>query len=276
MWPLIRAAALLALTLLVVLLIGRGAWLLTTLAEVTGPDMTLLPQGGGPPPPVVVGGLAVGATGTALRPLRRIVDQAVTLLHELGHTLVAAALGARPAGIVLRHDASGHATARWRHRSAPRRRLSLALTALVGLPAPAVAAAASTRLLTLAGPRPGLWAVAIAGAVVAVLARSAWALLVAVVLAGAAAAALTEAAEAVAAGGLIALVTAVALTSAVGAAGRLGRPIASGDDARAVHRELRVPPRLVLAAQAAITVVAAAWALWPLLATAAAELLRPS
>jgi hypothetical protein len=270
MWVLIRLAALAALVAVGVLVLGRGDWLLDAV------DGMAALGGLGPLPrddgvltaPVVTAGLAGGALVAVLGPARRVVAQLTTLLHELGHVLAAAALGARPAGIVLRHDASGHATARWTGRPGPVRRVSLALTALSGLPAPAVAAAAGAELLTAAGPRPVLWSLVVAGAVVALLARSLWSVLVAAGLAALAVAGLSDAAEPWTAGGVAALVTAVGLASAIDALRRLRWPIPQGDDARAVHRHLRLPPKLVQLLQVATTAAAGLWTGWVLLAAA--------
>lgn len=270
MWALSRAAALLVLAIVAVLLAGRGMWLLDLVdrAVATGGAGPLPRGGAGPGWPTVGVGLVAGAAAAIVRPVRTLVGQIVTLLHELGHTLTAAALGARPAGIVLRHDASGHATARWLERAGWGRRVSLALTAFAGLPAPAAAAGAGAGLLAAAGPRAVLWALVAAGVVVAVLARSPWTLLVPAGLAGLAVVALSDPAQPWAAGVTVALLAAVATRSTAEAAGRLRRPITAGDDARAVHRQLRLPPRLVQVGQLAATGAAGARTVWSLLSVA--------
>jgi hypothetical protein len=273
MWVLIRLAALAGLAAVGVLVFGRGDWLIGAVDRLaTLGGLGPLPRDGEAlTAPVVATGLLVGAAAAVLGPTRRVVAQLNTLLHELGHVLMAAALGARPAGIVLRHDASGHATARWTGRPGPVRRVSLALTAAAGLPAPAVAAAAGAELLTAAGPRPVLWSLVVAGTVVALLARSLWSVLVAAGLAALAVAGLSAAAEPWTAGAVAALVTAVGLASALDALRRLRWPIPQGDDARAVHRHLHLPPKLVQLLQVATTVAAGVWAGWVLLATAGLE-----
>lgn len=273
MWPLIRAAALLVLAVTAVLLTGNGMWLLDVVDRAAGAGGAgPVPRGGGDLGwPTVGVGTVAGTVAAAVRPFRQLVGQVVTLLHELGHTLVAAALGARPAGIVLRHDASGHATARWRGRPGWGRRASLALTAFAGLPAPALGAAAGAGLLAVAGPRAVLWSLVVAGTVVAVLARSLWTLLVPVGLAGLAIAALSDPAAPWAAGVAVALLAAVAVRSAAEAVGRLRLPIATGDDARAVHRQLRLPPRLVQIGQVVATGAAGAWTVWLLLSVSGLE-----
>jgi hypothetical protein len=270
MWTLIRLAALAALTVVAVLLFGGAERLLAAAdraASVGG--IGPLPRTGAPLSSAGAGAAMAAGAGVALiGPTRRVVGQLNTLLHEVGHILVAAALGARPSGIVLRHDASGHATARWTGRPGPVRRVSLAATAFVGLPAPAVAAAAGAALLTSVGPRAVLWSLVGAGAVVTVLARSLWSLLVALGLAGLAVVALSDAAEPWAAGLAVGVVVAVAVTAVSDAARRLQMPIPRGDDARAVREQLRLAPRLVQALQVLATAAAGAWTVW-LLVTAA-------
>ena len=267
MWLLIRLLALASCAVVLLLAAGQGTWLLETA------DRALEVVGTGPLPRedeaptgwIALSGLAVGLLGAAARPSRRLLGQLATLVHELGHTLVAAALGARPSGIVLRHDASGHATARWIGTPGPVRRLSLAATAFVGLPAPAVGAAAGAGLLQVAGPRPVLWSLALAGGVVAVLARSLWSLAVATGFIALAVLGLSEIAEPWAAGAVVGLLAAVALHAGLDAARRLTRPIPAGDDAHAVRRRVRLPARLVQVLQIACTVAAAAWTVWLLL-----------
>lgn len=267
MWVLIRLVALALAAVVLLLAVGQ-----------TGPvadlvERALEPFGTGPPPggpgapsrEATVAGLAGGLLAAACRPIGRLLGQLTTLLHELGHTLAAAALGARPSGIVLRHDASGHATARWLGRPGPVRRMSLAATAFVGLPAPAVAAAAGAGLLEVAGPRAVLWSLAVAGGAVTLLARSPWSLVVALGFVALAVAGLSEAAEPWAAGAVVGLLAAVALHAGLGAVRRLRLPIPPGDDARAVRARLRLPARLVQLLQVAVTVVAAGWTVWLLL-----------
>jgi|GEM_PF-6247688 len=268
MWIVVRVASIAVLAAVALLLLGHGDGVIAGADRVLGLlDLGAGAGTGGAPSQgaVLVGALA-GALAALVPPLERAVGQVVTLLHELGHTLVAAALGARPAGIVLRHDASGHATARWRGDRGPLRRVALATVAFVGLPAPAVAAAGGSELLVLAGPEPVLWSAALAGAVVALLARSPWSLLVAVALAGLALLALGEAARPWTGGAAVGLLVAVALGSALDALPRaLGR-IREGDDARVVAQLLLIPARLVRLLQVVIVLAASGWVLWQLLA----------
>lgn len=267
MWVLVRLVALALAAAVLVLAVGQAGPLADLLdralqAAGAGP----LPRGPGVPGrEAAVAGLAGGLLAAVSRPSGRLLDQLTTLLHELGHTLAAAALGARPSGIVLRHDASGHATARWLGTPGPVRRMSLAATAFVGLPAPAVAAAAGAGLLEVAGPRPVLWSLAVAGGAVTLLARSLWSLVVALGFVGLAVAGLSEAAEPWATGAVVGLLAAVALHAGLGAVRRLRLPIPPGDDARVVRARLRLPARLVQLLQAAVTVAAAGWTVWLLL-----------
>lgn len=271
MWTLIRAVALAVLVVVAALSLSQGSWLFDSIDRLTelvglGPVARQEPS---LTTPALAGSLAAGVAAASLRPSGRAVGHIVTLLHELGHTIVAAALGGRPAGIVLRHDASGHATARWHLRPGGGPRLSFGLTAFVGMPAPAVAAASAAGLLTVAGPHAVVWSVVAAAAIVAILARSPWSLVVAAGLAGVAVMALAERFEPWIAGAVVALITAVALRSVADAGRRLGRPIPDGDDARAVRRAGPVPPRLVQVVQVGVTAAASMWAVWLVVAAAA-------
>ncbi len=270
MWMIVRVAAVLVILVLGVLIAGWGEGLLGVVDSVPGLGNVPGSQLAGDDRPATVAGIAglvVGVLAAVLRPVARGVGQVVTLLHELGHTVVAAALGARPAGIVLRHDASGHATARWVGRPTWTRRFSLALVAFAGLPAAAVVTAAGAQLLRLLGPDAVLWSFAVAGGLVALLARSVWSLLVAAGLAGVALAALSEVAAPWAAAVVVALLTSVAVKTTVDNLRRLRWPIQEGDDARAVGRRLRLPARFVQWLQVVVAAVLSGWAVWLLLPT---------
>jgi hypothetical protein len=270
MWPLVRVVALALVAGVMLLLAGRVHLVTDAVGWLAGwlggagvpiadtPDLTR---------PTVLGGIGVGALlAGPRRSIGRVSAQVVTLLHELGHVVVAAACGARPSGIVLQHDASGHATSRWRTRPGLRSRLQRSATAIVGTPAPVLLTAAGAQLLLAAGPRPVLWTLAVAAAVVAMLARSVWTLVVAAGLGGLAAAALREVAEPWAAAVVVAVLTAIAIRSVRDAIRALGHPLAQGHDARAVADQLAgVPPRLVHVGQVAGTVGLGTWTLWPLL-----------
>lgn len=269
MWSLVRLVAVAVLGVGALLVAGRGEDVLAVVATALRPFDLEVPTGAAGDTgwvPVSVIGVAVGAAAALVRPLDRVVGQLVTVLHELGHTLTAAALGGRPSGIVLRHDASGHATARWSSPGTLRQRTALAVVAFVGAPSAAAAAAAGAQAYLLAGPGTVLWGLAGASAVVTVLARSAWSFLVAAGLAAAAAVALRDAAEPWAASAVVGLVTAVAVRATRVEASAVAAPIAHGDDARVVARHLRLPARFVRWTQAAATVGLSAWSLWLLVA----------
>lgn len=265
MWGVVRVLAVAVLVAAVVLLAGWGGWLVGVVDATGG----LVGAGFDAPraalavPEAAAGaGLVAGAIAALARPVDRVVGQVVTLVHELGHTVTAAALGARPSGIVLRHDASGHATARWVGGAGRLRRLALAAVAFAGLPAAAVASAAGARLLLLAGPTAVLGAVAGAGAVVAVLARSWWSLLLAVAVAALAVVAVADLAQPTAIAVVIAGLVATATKTAVDGVRALLRPLAPGDDARAVAGCVWLPARLVQLAQVAVSAALAVWTAW--------------
>jgi hypothetical protein len=255
MWMLLRLAAIVILLVMGALIAGQGERLF-------GIGLVRPRSGEDPASAVVLGGVSLGAVVALVRPLDRVVGQLVTLLHELGHTIVAAALGARPAGIVLRHDASGHARARWVRRTTPARRFALATVAFAGVPAAAALSAAGAQLLLIAGPNAVLWSLAVAGAVVAVLARSPWSLLVAGGLGALAVAALRDAAEPWAAGVVVGLLTATAIKTTYDNARAVGHPIRAGDDARAVGERLLLPARVVQLVQILVAGALSGWTLW--------------
>lgn len=265
-WLLIRLVALVVVLGVGLLVVGGEPWLrdiVTAAATTLGRDVSL-PAAAALDLPALVGGVAIGTAAAVLAPARRAIRQVDTLLHELGHTLVAAAVGARPSGIVLRHDASGHATARWTRSASLPRRLQLALVAFVGLWAPAAAAAAAITLLTMAGPEPVLVSAAAAGLLVGVLARSGWSLLVALVFVGAAVGALQDVVAPYTTGVVVTVAVAVSLRSLLDAAAALRRPLQAGDDARVTGRHLHLPGRLVQALQVGVTaalVVRGGWVL---------------
>lgn len=263
MWLVLRGVALALLLAVVVLAAGHGG-LLWSAVPVPRTSTGLSPL-------ATVSGLALGGAAALVHPAHRAVGQVVTLLHELGHTVVAAALGARPRGIVLRHDASGHATARWVGQPSPFRRVGLATVAFIGLPAAAAVSAAGVELLTVAGPRAVLWSVAAAGGLVGLLARSVWSALVAVATAGFAVVTLGDAAEPWAASVVVALLTAVAIKTTYDNLRRLRRPLHDGDDARVVGRHLRLPARLVQFVQVALGAALSGHALWLLLSAVVAD-----
>jgi hypothetical protein len=267
MWLVLRLLALAVIAAGALLLAGHGAWPLDALdALVPGVDIAALPRTEAAPTwPQLAAGAVAGLAVSVVPLARQLTAQLTTLVHELGHTVVAAALGGRPAGIVLRHDASGHASSRWRARATPLRRLALATVAFVGLPAPAVATAVAAHLLLLGGPRTVLWVLAAAGVVVALLARSAWSLLVAGGLVAMAAAALTEAAAPWATGVVLALLGAVIVGVLRDCGAVLRRGVVDGEDAQVVARHVWLPARLVQLLQLAVATALVGWTAWLLL-----------
>lgn len=268
-WLLVRCVAVVTLVTVVLLAAGSGGRVLDVLDP-------LLPDGWALPSPdasstrtEVVVATVVGSVVAVVRPASAVVRQLVTLLHELGHTVVAAALGARPRGVVLRHDASGHATARWIGRPGWRRRVALAIVAVTGLPAPAVAAAAAAALLGLVGPEVVLWCLAGAGVTVAVLARSAWSLLVPGLVAAGALVAVRDEAEPWAASLVVVVVVATVVRASLDAVRALRRPLAAGDDARVVGRNLKLPARAVQTVKVLAVVGVSAWTVRLLLSVSA-------
>ena len=266
MWPLMRLASVTLVAAIVVLVLGladEAYRLLTAAVSAVGRDLAV-PTGAELPPVVTAVAAAVGlaVSDPRRRGLGRAVSHAVTFLHELGHVLVAAACGARPSGVVLNHDTSGHATSRWRAGSGPIRRLQQAAVATFGYPAAPTFTAAGAALLVFAGPRPVLWAIAGAAVLVAVLARSLWTAVVAGVLGAVAAVALSDVGVPYAAGVAVALLVAVAVNKVVVEVRRYRRPIAHGHDALAVRRLVGVPARLVQTVQLTWSVAAAGWTLW--------------
>jgi hypothetical protein len=269
MWVLLRLSALIVLAVVTALVAGRGDALVTAsgrAAEALGAGPVAAGGGSDLGRAATVAVLATGSVAAVVRPPARAIRQIVTLVHELGHTVVAAALGARPSGIVLRHDASGHATARWVGAGSLGRRFALATVAFAGVPAATVATAAGAELLSAAGSRPVLWSLAAVGLTVAALARSPWSLAVAVALAGLASAALRDVAEPWADGAVIGLLTAVAVRAVLDDLRALRSPIRDGDDARAVGRQVWLPAKVVQLTQVVVSVAAGSWTVWVLAA----------
>jgi hypothetical protein len=266
MWTLIRLLALALTAVLAMLVVGAGEALYELAADLAGRASLELParEPAELDAVVVATGLLVGLALSDPwgRGIGSATSHAVTLLHELGHVLVATACGARPAGIVLSHDASGHATSRWIQRRGPFARAQRAATAVFGYPAPATFAAAGAAVLVGFGPRPVLWSLTGAATLVAVLARSGWTFLVASALGAMAVVSLSERAAPYAVGVAVALLVAVAVHNAILEARRFARPMSGGHDAFAVRREIAVPARLTMTVQALWTVAAAGWTLW--------------
>ncbi len=154
----------------------------------------------------LTGALAVGA-GVALLGFLAPVH-ATTIVHELGHGLVGAALGARILGMVTSRDGSGHV----RYQFSGPAPMRSALTGLAGYPFPGILGLAGAQL-ALAG-LAGTWLVYLAVLMTVLLAaalRSWWAALVAVGLAATATLTLAFGSNLVIAGSVMALAGALAV-----------------------------------------------------------------
>lgn len=133
------------------------------------------------PGPVPVLLLGVVALVLAQVPLMR---QAVTVVHEAGHAVVAVCVGRRVSGIRLHADASGLTLSRGRPRGP-----GMVATLLAGYPAPTVLGVAGAALVTGGRAVGLLWALVLATAVLVLAVRNVYGLLVLLVLGGAVAAA---------------------------------------------------------------------------------------
>jgi hypothetical protein len=113
----------------------------------------------------------------------RVVRQAVTVVHEAGHALVAVLVGRRVSGIRLHADASGLTLSRGRPRGA-----GMVATLLAGYPAPTVLGVLGAVVLAQGYAVGLLWAFALGTAVLVLAVRNLYGLLVLLALGGAVAA----------------------------------------------------------------------------------------
>ena len=105
------------------------------------------------PPPALV--LAMAAVALALLVVPRVwpvVRNAVTVVHESGHALVAVLAGRRLAGVRLHSDTSGVTVSRGKPRGP-----GMVLTLLAGYPAPALVGLGAAALLNAGRPLLVLW-----------------------------------------------------------------------------------------------------------------------
>ena len=128
------------------------------------------------PSTTVVLAVALAALLTTWSPVGyRIVRHLVTLLHEAGHAAAGALVGRRVHGIRLHADTSGLTLSRGRPRGP-----GMVLMLLAGYPAPALVGLAGAVLLSQGYAAGLLWALVLLCAVVLLLVRNVYGLLVVV------------------------------------------------------------------------------------------------
>lgn len=211
----------------------------------------------GPPPDdvavaLVVGTLALALAAAMYRPLWLVVRYIDTLVHELGHAMWAAVVGARPGAISIHLDSSGLAHSWW---SGQPGRVRRSVVALAGYLAPPIVGFSAVQAY-----RTGygaLWltvAAAITAFALAVLLRNVMAVVVAIVVLGVAVVILTQAPST--AGEASVLVgTVLAVTGIRSALNHLRLARTDGSDAATVHTALRIPARFVAFMQVAAATV---------------------
>ena len=165
----------------------RGSWqAAAVLEQIWERALTTQPA----PSTTVVLVIAVLALLTTWSPLgHRVVRHLVTLLHEAGHAAAGALVGRRVHGIRLHADTSGLTLSRGRPRGP-----GMVFMLLAGYPAPAVVGLGAAVLLSRGYAVGLLWALVLLCAVVLVLVRNVYGLLV-VVLIGAVVAVVSWTAE---------------------------------------------------------------------------------
>ncbi|MGJ7439992.1 M50 family metallopeptidase [Aquipuribacter sp. MA13-6] len=126
------------------------------------------------PGPVPVLLLGVVALVLAQVPLLR---QAVTVVHEAGHAVVAVCVGRRVSGIRLHADASGLTLSRGRPRGP-----GMVATLLAGYPAPTLLGVAGAAVVANGRAAGLLWALVLGTAVLVLAVRNVYGLLVLLVL----------------------------------------------------------------------------------------------
>lgn len=134
-------------------------------------------------PPGLVAVLVVAGVALALAQVP-IVRQAVTVVHEAGHAVVAVCVGRRVSGIRLHADASGVTLSRGRPNGP-----GMVATLLAGYPAPSVVGVAGAAAVAAGYAAGLLWALVLAAAVLVLAVRNLYGLLVLLALGGAVAAA---------------------------------------------------------------------------------------
>ncbi|MFC5379346.1 M50 family metallopeptidase [Aquipuribacter nitratireducens] len=134
-------------------------------------------------PPGLVVVLVVAGVALALAQVP-LVRQAVTVVHEAGHAVVAVCVGRRVSGIRLHADASGVTLSRGRP-SGP----GMVATLLAGYPAPSVVGVAGAAAVAAGYAAGLLWALVLAATVLVLAVGNLYGLLVLLALGGAVAAA---------------------------------------------------------------------------------------
>jgi hypothetical protein len=213
----------------------------------------LIELSGPPPEPAAVGLVAVvfalALAAACYRPTWLVLRYADTLTHELGHALVAAALGGRPGAVSIRMDSSG--LAQW---SGNMGRIRRSVVALAGYLAPPLVG-----LSGLQSYRAGystLW-LAVAAAVcltaVLVLLRNLFGFIVAASVSAALVTVLTYLPD-LAPMATVFASTVLVVSGARSALGHLRLRDMTGSDAVAVREALFIPARLVAAGQLVVAV----------------------
>lgn len=137
-----------------------------------------------PLPPTAAVALAAVALVVTWSPLgHRLVRHLVTLVHEAGHALVAAAVGRRLSGIRLHSDTSGLTLSRGRPRGA-----GMVAMLAAGYPAPALVGLGGAVVVGQGYAAGWLWALVLTCALMLLLVRNLYGLWVVLVTGGAVAA----------------------------------------------------------------------------------------
>lgn len=127
-----------------------------------------------PEPALTGGALAVGTALTLQPHAWRVARHGLTLVHEASHAAVGLCVGRRVVGIRLNWNTSGTTTTTGKPRGFGR-----LLTTAAGYPGPGVAAVGIATLTGVGRPALALALVAVASALVTVMSRNLWGLLVA-------------------------------------------------------------------------------------------------
>lgn len=194
-------------------------------------------------------GLVLAHPKVAWPALRRLL----TLFHEAGHVAIATVYGARPHGLVVNGDGSGHAAFAWPRRRTPLRRFAHASVAFAGEVSAPLFVLASVHLLLTVGPLPVWGLLAAVGAAALLLSRSLLAFTLAGLVVAAAATALSPQLASWSFSAAVVLLAALTATSAIDLFQKLsGGTFDAGSDQRVVAAKVFVPARIVMVAQTLI------------------------